>query len=147
MVFTWAGEHWFDLFQTVGVVAGLVFTFLAFRIDTKTRRVSNLIEITKAHREIWSELYRRPELARISQAEVDLKKSPIQPEEELFISLLILHLNCAYQAMRNHLYNEPEGMREDVRHFFSRPMPNAVWQKMKPFQDKKFVGFVETSQS
>src|SRR5207302_8023789 len=102
-------------------------------------------EITKEHREIWSELFKRPELSRISKKDVDLKQFPIKPEEELFIGLLILHLNSAYHAIQDGLYLEPEGMRDDIRQFFSRPMATAVWKKLKPLQDKRFVDFVETS--
>ena len=141
----WSAEHWVELFQTYGIIVGNIFTIAALVLDRRTRRITNLIEINKDHREIWSELYKRPELIRISEIDVDLSTSPIKPEENLFISLLILHLNCAYQAMKNDLYTEPEGMREDIRQFFSRPMAIAVWDKLKVFQDKDFVKFVETS--
>lgn len=144
-LYTWISANWFELIQTLGIVGSLCLTFTGFRLDTRSHRVSNQIEITREHREIWSELFKRPELARISQKEVDLEGCPIKPEEELFIGLLILHLNSAFHAIQDGLYLEPEGMRDDVRQFFSRPMAIAVWNKLKPLQDKRFVKFVESS--
>ena len=142
-VLLWFGTNWFDILQSIGIVAGLLFTGAALRLDEKTRRITNLIEITKEHREIWSELYSRPELARISEASVNLTQTTITPEEELFVSLLILHLNSAYHAMKAGVYMKPDGLREDVQKFFSRPIARAVWEKTKALQDADLVRFVE----
>ena len=37
----------------------------------------------------------------------------------------------------------PEGLRQDVKSLFSLRIPNAVWEKMKTFQDREFVRFVD----
>lgn len=60
----WLSLHWFTLLQSIGIVGGLLFTGVSLRIDTKVRRVSTLITITQQHRDIWTQLYRRPEMAR-----------------------------------------------------------------------------------
>jgi hypothetical protein len=36
-----------------------------------------------------------------------------------------------------------EGLRQDIRWFFSLPIPKAVWEKIKERQDTKFAKFVE----
>ena len=41
------------------------------------------------------------------------------------------------------MYFVENGLREDVANFFNLPIPNAVWQEMKIFQDSDFVRFVE----
>ena len=142
----WIGAHWLDLVQTVGIVAGLYFTARAFHLDITTRRVDHLIEITNQHREIWTELYSRPELSRIRETTANLQQEPITAEEELFISLLILHLNVSFHAITESVFAKPDGLRADIRRFFSRPLAKLVWDKMKPFQDQKFVAFVEDCQ-
>ena len=139
----WIDQNWFTLLQSIGIVGGLLFTAAALRLDAKTRRIANLIEITKQHREIWTELYRLPELARVSDGAVDLTEKPLKVEEELFIGLLILHLNSAYHAMKDGVFTKPDGLRKDVQQFFSRPMAKVVWEKVKPLQDVEFVRFVE----
>jgi len=50
--------------ETGSIVAGLFFTGYSLRIDTKVRHIGNLLTITQQHREIWSEFYKKPELAR-----------------------------------------------------------------------------------
>jgi len=139
----WASVNWFDLLQSFGIIGSLLFTGVTLRIDANNRRITNLIELTKQHREIWTELYRRPELGRVLDATVNIEREPVLPEEERFIVLLILHLNSAYKAMKQGMFMEPEGLGKDIRRFFSRPVTRWVWQKVKPLQDSDFVRFVE----
>ncbi len=139
----WLRDNWFDCLQSIGIVAGLLFAGLSFRGDTRSRRTENLIELTKQQREIWSELDRRPELRRILNTNADVVQSPVMPEEERFIRALVLHLNGAFHAMKDGLFAKPEGLSADIRRFFSRPVAKAVWERLKPFQDKDFVEFVE----
>jgi hypothetical protein len=143
-VFHWAAQNWFDLLQSLGIIGGLLFTCAAFKDDTKARRTANLIEITKAHREIWTELYDRPELTRVSDRAVDLEHAPMKPAEELFIGLLILHLNTSFQAMKAGVFISPDGLRKDIGQFFSAPMARIVWTKMRALQDGDFIRFVES---
>jgi hypothetical protein len=143
--FHWAADSWFVLLQSGSIVAGLVFTAVALRDDTRARRVGNLIAITQHHREIWTHLYSRPNLSRVLDSNVDLEKNPVTDEEELFVNLLILHLNSSYQAMKYGNFIKPEGLHQDIRLFFSLPIPSAVWEATKIFQDKDFVEFVETN--
>ena len=37
-----------------------------------------------------------------------------------------------------------EGLRSDICSFFSLPIPQAVWEKTKLFQNDDFVEFVES---
>jgi hypothetical protein len=142
-VIRWLTANWFDLVQSLGIIASLIFSGVIFRHDLRTRRVANLIELTKQHRAIWTEMDRHPELARVLNENVDLARTPVMPEEERFIHALILHLNSAYHAMKEGLFIKPDGLEKDVRRFFSRPIAKAVWQKEKSIQDTEFVRFVE----
>lgn len=139
----WFGENWFNLLQSLGIAASLIFTAASFRNDTKARRVASLIELTKQHRAIWTELDRRTELNRILDTTIDLERSPVTPEEERFLNILILHLNAAFHAMKEGVFMEPDGLAKDVRRFFSRPVAKAVWQRTKTIRDNDFVQFVE----
>jgi hypothetical protein len=143
-VLPWINDNWFILLQSFGIIAGLLFTAAALRLDEKTRRIGNLMAITKSHREIWSQLYERPELARVIDADADLDKGVITREEELFIWFLILHLNSVYQALKNGVLLNLEGMNRDVGWFFSLPLPRAIWERAKLLQDADFVRFVES---
>lgn len=135
--------HWFDTLQTVAIVSGLLYTGSSFRTDIKAKRLQSLFTLTKHHREIWSELYSRPELSRILDPKADLVGRPVTNEERLFANFIILHLNNAYQAGRLGLYNRPDGLRADIAVFLDLPIPKSVWRKLKIYQDVDFELFVE----
>ncbi len=138
------GGSWFAIVQTAGIIGGLVFTAASLRIDAKARRTTNLIAITEQHREIWKELYSRPELSRLLEPTVDFKRKPVTLEEELFVKLLTLHMSSAHQASRQGMFLQPERLRQDVRWFFSLAIPRVVWEKTKGFHEDELVRFVDS---
>ena|SRR6266404_5789917 len=142
-VIAWFWENWFVSLQSFGIIGSLLFTAAAFRTDAKARRISNLITITDHHREIWTQLLNRPGLSRVLKAVVDFRREPLTQEEELFVNLLILHLNAAYHALSGGMLVKPEQLQKDIRSFFSLPIPRAVWRKSRTFQDENFATFVE----
>ncbi len=103
----------------MGVVGGLVFTAASFRSEAKTRRVANLLTITKNHRDIWANFYRTQELARVLDASADVAKRFVTREEEIFVNLVILHLSSVFYAMKDELVIKLEGLRRDVWWFAS----------------------------
>jgi len=134
--------HWFELLQSAGIVGSLALTAIALRRDAESRRVTNLLELTKQHREIWTTLYERPEFNRIMEAEA--KDRAATPEEEMFVHSLILHLNAAYHAMKDKLFLPPEGLQKDIQRFFAKPIPKRIWKQTKELHDHDFVRFVES---
>lgn len=144
-VFEWVTQHWLDLLQSIGIVGGLLFTAISLRIDAKVRRVANLLTLTEHHRDLWTNIYQRPELSRVLNPAADLAQSPLTEEEELFVLLAVLHLGSAHRAMRQGMFAPPAGLRMDIQRFFSRPIPKIVWERIKALQDDDFVKFVETS--
>ena len=139
----WLGQHWFELLNAAGVVGGLLFTAVSLRSETQTRRIDNLLTITRNHRELWTELYRRPELARVLAEHADLVKQPFTREEELFVTLVVLQISSVYEALKSGLVIKQEGLRRDVWWFMSLPIPQAVWAKGKVLQNDDFVAYVE----
>ncbi len=142
--FGWSEAHWFTLLQSAGIIGSLIFTAISLRIDAKVRRIGNLINLTEQHRGIWTQTYRRPELVRVLDSKVDLRSKPVTEAEELFVNLLILHLSSVFRAMQEGMFVSPEGLRLDIRRFFSRPIPRAVWEKMKSVHNRDLVRFVES---
>jgi hypothetical protein len=140
----WVTQNWFDLFSAVGIIGSLWFTAISLRSDAKTRRVANLLTMTQSHRELWMEFYHNPELRRVLDPAADVSSQPVTPGEREFVNLVLQHLSSVYQAMQSDLTVKPEGLRRDVHEFFELPIPKAVWEKMKPFQDRDFVAFVES---
>jgi hypothetical protein len=141
----WIPQHYFDLFQTVGIVGGLLLTAYAVRKDERARKITNLIALNERHDYIWSKFYDRPELARILKKDVDLNRQPISDEEWLFAKMLIIHLDTVRRAVKAGMFIEIKGIKSDVREFLRLPIPKMVWEKIRPFQDEDFVEFVETT--
>ena len=141
----WIAQHWFDLLQTVGIVGGLLFTAYAVRKDERGRRILNLIYINQQYSSIWRELYERPELSRILKKDVDLNKEPVSNEEQLFVKMLILHLDTVRRATKAGVFVKIQGLQKDVREFFAFPIPRVVWEKIKSSQDADFAKFVEAA--
>lgn len=95
----------------------------------------NILTITNNRENIWKHFYARPDLVRVIDSSADLGKKPITAAEEEFINSVILHINSAYYAMRDVKVVKLEGLRWDVGAFMSLPLPRAVWEKTKKFQN------------
>jgi len=88
-------------------------------------------------------LFTTPKLARILDNKVDLRRNPPTDDEGRFVNMIILHLNCAYYAIKSDALTKPEGLAADVRSFFALPIPQAIWGQAKRFYDSEFVAFIE----
>jgi hypothetical protein len=141
-VSSWLAQHWFDLLQTLAIIGGLTFTGYSLRQDERARRIGNPIAIKQQYREIWEELYDRPELFRVLKPDANLNQQPISDAERLFVKLLILHLDTVHRAIKDGLFVEIKGIQDDIRDFIRLPIPRAVWDKIKRFQNSDFVAFV-----
>jgi hypothetical protein len=141
----WLVENWFNLFSSLGIVSGLWFTAVSLRSETKTRRIANLLTITANYREIWKEFYDSPELVRVVDPAANVAKKPVTPAEDFFVLMIISHISSVYEALKDELVTKQEGLRRDVRSFFSLPVPNAVWTKTKLLQNQDFAAFIESA--
>lgn len=141
---TWLDENWFSALQTLAILSGLFFTCITLKRDERSRRVANLLLLTANHRDVWNHLFTYPKLRRILAAHADLSKAPVTEDEALFVNFLVLHLNSAFQAIKNGLMDAPEGLATDIRTFLTYPIPRAVWDGLRRFQDASFVAFVES---
>jgi hypothetical protein len=141
----WLAENWFNLFSSAGIIGGLWFTAVSLHSETKTRRVANLLTLTANYREVWKEFFRSPELARVIEPSANVAKQPVTPAEEFFVNMVISHTSSVYEALKDDLLNKQEGLRRDVRSFFSLPVPKAVWIQTKLLQNQDFAAFIESS--
>ncbi len=139
----WLADNWFIYLNALGVVGGLFFTGYSLHSETKTRKIANLLTLTQSHRDIWKEVIHEPKLNRVLATRVNMERDPVTREEEIFVTLVIQHLSVVFHAMRDELTIPPEGLRRDVWQFFSLPIPQRVWNRVKVMQDDDFVVFVE----
>ena len=144
-IMRWLLDHGKDTVETAGVICGLFFTAASFNADAKERRISNLMELARGHRDLWLQVTENPDLARILRADVNLHKAPVTIVEERFVHLLITHLAVTYTAMKTGVLPGLAGLENDVREFFALPIPRKVWMWSRRFQQPVFVRFVESA--
>lgn len=144
VVIAFVTRNWIDILQSIGIVAGLFTSAYTIHKDAQVQRVQNLFTLTKNHREIWSQVSEKPELARVLDGAPDLDQHPITDTERLFVLFLILHLASSFEAAKQGMYFVERGLQSDVREFFGLPIPWLVWQDVKTYQAVDFVNFVES---
>jgi hypothetical protein len=105
--------------------------------------VGDLLTLTQQHRELWSEIHRRPELARIMDPDADLLAQPLTVAEERMVNLIFVHFQTGWELARAGTFNTPENMAADVRGFFTLPLPRAVWHASRATRDPAFVRFID----
>jgi hypothetical protein len=139
----WFAPHVVDLLQTTSIVVGLYATTHTIRADTKERKIQNLFTLTSAHRDLWTHFLDRPEVQRIYSCDVDLENAPPTMAERRFVGLMILHVRTAFKARKAGMEFGDDAIEADLRQFFSRPIPHAIWDSLKEFQDADFVAFLD----
>jgi len=138
-------NNWFDVVQTVGIIGSLILAANETRTAVRARKISNLNAFADRHREIWKDFHDRPDLARVLQNPVNLNDHPLTGDEEFFVSQLIIHLNNVHQAIKAGMSVTFEKLPIDIEEFFSLPIPRAVWEKARRFQEYDFAEFIDTA--
>ncbi len=139
----WLVHHGESLLESVGIIGGLIFTGVALHRDSRARRIQNLLTLTQHHRELWRKAEESPELLRIFDRDRQVQTTPVTERERLFVRSLIMHLSAVFRAARLDEILRINGVEQDVRSFFSSPVPADVWRDVKRFQEDDFVRFVE----
>jgi hypothetical protein len=139
----WLPLHWIDLIQTSALVAGFLTVRSALMGDARARQIGNSITLSQHHRDLWERLLADPQLARILDSNADTRKQPVTFGEEMFVIFVIIHLSDSYTAIQTGFYERLSGLRKDIQNFFSLPVPQFVWNKVKDLQELEFLKFVE----
>ena len=139
----WLEQHWFNLVQTLGIVASSLLATVTLRRESRARRLGDYLTVIQQHRELWSEAHRRPDLSRLFQPDVDLVATPSTVAEEEFLNLAIDHFNTGWLLARSGVVLRLEVLEADVRAFFRLPLPWRTWEMTRSRRDPRFVRFVE----
>lgn len=139
----WLKDNWFIYLQSLGIAGSLIFTALSLRRDTKARTISDFLAVTELHRELWSEVHRRPDLARVLLKEADLIRQPASPAEQEFLNTVFVHFYTGWLLSRHSVMATEAALAVDVKDFFSRPLPRQVWNETKSARDPRFCAYVE----
>lgn len=139
--------NWFNLFQTLGIVASLVFTAMTLRGAARERRMTALLTLQEQHRELWSQLHQRPDLVRVLDVEVDLVGNPLSAAEREFLNTVFVHYCTGWRLAKDHRILALEDLQRDLLDFLSRPVPAQVWKDTVPTRERGFVDFVHQARA
>ena len=140
---SWLKDNWFSLLQSCGIVLGLLYTAIILIRDAKDRRRSDVLALMEQHRELWSEVHRRPDLQRVLAGAADLVANPITVAEQEFLNLVIIHFHTGWQLARDETVVTLKTLKADARNFFNLPIPKSVWEQTRHTRDPKFMKFIE----
>ena len=140
---TWTAENWFNLVQSVGVIGSLLMAAGAANREAKAREIENILTLSEHHRELWQDVAKRPDLARVLRSDEAVLQSKITIAEEEFINLVTVHFQTGWRIAAAGGITSLGELALDAKAFFTLPLPRAVWEKTKNLRNKGFVQFVE----
>jgi hypothetical protein len=140
-------EHWFQLLQTIGIIASILFTATQIRFQRKSQKVSNSLLVTQHHRDIWKAFISDEKFSRLFQNHIDLVSSPVTEPERMFMNLVFLHISAVLKAIRAKAIFPIEGLESDVGDMLSYPIPREVWREVADYQDVQLREFVNWAAS
>lgn len=137
------GEKWFDLLQTFGILSGFLLTYLTLRSDMRGRKVTNLLELTALHRDLWKFYLEQPEIKRIFERQVDPQELNATALERRFLNFWFLHMACYFEVHRSGEIVNLEGARQDMKNSLQYPIVSKFWEENKYLYNSDFVAFID----
>lgn len=142
-VVNWFSANWFSVVQTIALLGTLLVTLITLCKNIKQTKVNTYLQITNAHRDLWSNIYPSKKLERVFTKKPDLIKKPITEDEKTFANLVFLHMAVCVRAIKDNVMFNITGVRADLLDILSYPIPQQVYEENKKFYDELFIAFVE----
>lgn len=138
-----AEPTWIDFAQLIGIALGFGLTIRELRVTSKLRKFDVFWRIGESHREVWREVTDNSSLNRVLLEEVNLEETPLTLQEEVFVNLVVLHMENVFHAHKHGYYSIGLHETADIRTFIQLPVPSAAWSTIRKFQAPDFVAFLE----
>lgn len=143
MIIAFLKSHWFNIAEVIGIAASVWMSASALS-QTRKRNIADLhFSVGEAHDRIWNRVLQDPELGRVKDPMADLENFPVTMKEERFILLILSHLTSTLHAIDLGSYPKPEKIEEDVRNFFSLPVPGEVLENFLHRQEPILQDFMK----
>lgn len=143
----WDGvaTNWFQLVQTLGIIASALIATVTLRRGQRSRVIENYLKLTQYHREIWKIALEKPELYRVMSSDESLRGQQPTEAEAQFLTFLFLHITCFYEMSKDKQLIEIDTIKLDVGSLLKAPLVESFWNGKKRFYNKDFISFVESS--
>jgi len=134
---------WVDLSQTIAIVTGFIITIYQLRKTEKITKFDIFWRIGDSHREVWRPILENKDLEGIIYSHSSIENKPITNKERFFVINIILHIENVHKAYLEGYYKLGENEKKDIGELFSSPIFNRIWDEIKEYQRRDFVGFIE----
>lgn len=136
----WLSVNWLSLFQSAGIVGGLIYSGRNYGQSAQARRIANILEVTRSHRDVWGRAIVAADLTRVLEIapNPDLATQAVDYKERTFVTFVLLHLRAQFDARILFVAGQERETRMDIRDFLRLPIPAVVWGQVAPYQSKAF---------
>jgi len=136
-------QNWFNFIQTIFLLLGFYLAYITYKDDKHSQQLNHLLSLNRNHQKIWNEVAQNTKLLK-SLNRKPTKKKPITTDEYYFVRQLVFHLYTTYSAIQLGQMEFNKGIENDIRDYFSRPIPRQIWKELRDYQDDEFVVFIES---
>lgn len=134
--------HWFDVLQTIFMIAGFWFTARSFHMDNRSRFLRHLMDINEQNQDIKRTAFENGELERVFR-DCDNCIVTVTAQERFYVRRIMNHIYIVYMTMKLSNLGSFSGIDKDIKNFFSHAIPKKVWTEEKQYQEQEFVDFVD----
>lgn len=143
MLAHWIAVNWFNLVQTVALIATLSVAVSALRSSNHATKGANRLAVAAANRDIWQQVITNPALKRVlrpTMAEGD----KVTDAERRFVLQVFQHSGAVFATLQMGAMDRLQGYRRDVHDTMQLPVFQIVWNEFRTYQDIAFVRFVDS---
>ena len=143
-------HNWYDVLKDLVIpmvssllsFTALIIAIRSFRDNTRIARANFELQMTLSHRDTWRNISALG-LERIKQTDAD--PQTITEAESTNINFVLHNVKNRFDVMQKGLITDELDkliLMKDIGEFFSLPLPNEVWNKLKAYHHHEFVEFM-----
>lgn len=133
----------FQAAQLLLIAGGLGFTAIQVRRTARSVRVTNLLSLTRNHRELWGTILEAPQLrAVLHSTRAVTSSADLSLEERLLVNFFLLHMASAYELQRHRMITRNRAFGRDMAGLVCLPAFEVLWRENAHFHPPRFRRFL-----
>ncbi len=129
----------FQVVQISILVLGATLTVLQLGRTARAARATNLLAITKNHREIWTFALEHPDTLELMDPEMPFSGiQDLSNDQRQFADFLLLHMASAHALVKRGLLSRNRSDRRDVGGVLALPAFRAIWADLQSYHPPRF---------
>lgn len=134
----------FQATQALALIFGIIFTVTQLARTARSAKATNLLAITKNHRELWAMALESPELQELIDPAFSVKAAmDLSAKQRYFVNFVLLHMASTYELTRLHVLTKNSEIDRDVGALISLPAFTIMWKDLRPYHPCRFQKYVD----